>query len=169
MWLHVRAYDQDRSVVFESGRYDYAESELPAHDAAPGDPDYDQYLRPWEARHATSPALAALAGVVAGPTQHLLLANVREHDNRIPPRGWVKADYDAVDATPVPDSYPEGQYWDDIVYPVGPDAVRAEVSLYYQTATREYIEFLRDANVTNAAGPILYDLWDVYIVRCPWR
>jgi len=162
MWLHVRAYDEDRNVVFESGRYDFAEAQLPGVHAELGDPDYDASLHTWETLHGTSPALAALLGIAPGTTQHLTLANVREHDNRIPPRGWVKAQYDAVDATPIPDDYPEGQYWEDVVYPVGAGAVKAEVSLYYQTATREYIEFLRDENVTNAAGPILYDLWNTY-------
>ena len=34
------------------------------------------------------------------------------------------------------------------------------MKLYYQTASREYVEFLRDENITNAAGPILFDLWN---------
>src|SRR5262249_35881746 len=38
-------------------------------------------------------------------------------------------------------------------------AVAAEVTLYYQTASREYVEFLRDANTTTAAGSILFELW----------
>jgi hypothetical protein len=33
------------------------------------------------------------------------------------------------------------------------------VVLYYQTSSREYIEFLRDANTTNDRGEVLYDLW----------
>ena len=47
-----------------------------------------------------------------------------------------------------------------MTYPVGPDAVQAEVVLYYQTTTREYVEFLRDENTTTAAGNILFDLWN---------
>jgi hypothetical protein len=42
---------------------------------------------------------------------------------------------------------------------VGRAATRAEVTLYYQTASREYVEFLRDEDVTTAAGGILHDLW----------
>jgi hypothetical protein len=57
-------------------------------------------------------------------------------------------------------SFADGQYWDDTVYPVGPDAVSAEVTLYYQTASKEYVEFLRDENTTNVAGNFLYDLWN---------
>ncbi len=73
----------------------------------------------------------------------------------------------AVDAEPVGQTYADGQYWDEVVYPVGAEAVRAEVTLYYQTASREYIEFLRDENVTNAAGPILFDLWDQHDKSTP--
>jgi hypothetical protein len=81
-------------------------------------------------------------------------------DNRIPPRGFTVAGYQAFDGEPIPASYADGEYWDDTVYPVGGTAVRAEVVLYYQTASRDYVEFLRDENITNSAGPILFDLWD---------
>jgi hypothetical protein len=33
------------------------------------------------------------------------------------------------------------------------------VTLYYQTVSKEYVEFLRDENVTNAAGLDFYNLW----------
>ncbi len=33
------------------------------------------------------------------------------------------------------------------------------VTLYYQTTTKEYMEFLRDTNVTNNAGQHIYDRW----------
>jgi hypothetical protein len=34
-----------------------------------------------------------------------------------------------------------------------------EATLYYQTTSKEYIEFLRDENVTNSAGLDLYNAW----------
>jgi flagellar hook assembly protein FlgD len=33
------------------------------------------------------------------------------------------------------------------------------VTLYYQPTSKEYVEFLRDANTTNSAGQDLYDGW----------
>jgi len=33
------------------------------------------------------------------------------------------------------------------------------VILLYQTTSKEYVEFLRDANTTNSAGQTMYDLW----------
>jgi hypothetical protein len=104
-----------------------------------------------------SPEVAALAGVEPGRSFHFVLNNMRLKDTRIPPRGFANA---AFDGEPVGASYADGQYWDDVVYPVGRDATRAEVTLYYQTASREYVEFLRDENVTTSAGGILYDLWE---------
>jgi hypothetical protein len=160
MWLWVRAYDANRAVVFESGRYVFATADLPGYGAIPSDPDYDPNLHVWETIHGTSPALAAIANTTAGPSQHLILGNTREKDNRIPPRGFTNAAYDAFDGAPVGQAYVDGQYWDDVTYPVGANAVQAEATLYYQTASREYVEFLRDENTTNAAGPILFDLWD---------
>ncbi len=150
MWLHVRAFDGARNVVFESGRYVFATGELVP----------DAHLQVWETIHGMSPAVAATFGTTPGPSQHLVMNNVREKDNRIPPRGFTNAAYDAFDGEPVGAGYADGQHWDDVTYPVGAAAVGAEVTLYYQTTSREYVEFLRDTNVTNAAGNLLFDLWD---------
>lgn len=55
-------------------------------------------------------------------------------------------------------SYAPGQYWDDTVYTL-PDATeRVLVTLYYQTASKEYVEFLR-AN-GGPDGSTLGTLWD---------
>ena len=161
MWLHVRAFDADGAVVFESGRYDTADAGIVGYEAAPSDPDYDPNLYVWETLQGMSADVALATGNVAGPGFHLALNNVREFDNRIPPRGFTNAAYDAVDASPVGKAYPDGQYWDDVDYPVGAGAVRAEVVLYYQTTTKQLVEFLRDENVTTTDGTIMYDLWEL--------
>ena len=160
MWLHVRAFDAKRNLVLESGRYVFATAELLGHGAVPPDPDHDPYLHVWEAEQGISPAIAAVVGKPAGRSFHLSLNNVRLKDNRIPPRGFTNAAFEAFDGHPVGATYADGQHWDEVVYPVGPGAVRAEVTLYYQTTTREYVEFLRDENTTTAAGNVLFDLWN---------
>lgn len=160
MWLHVRAVDRDRNVVFESGRYVFETAEIVGEHAVPGDPDYDPDLHVWKAVQGISPAAALAFGVTPGPSSHLVMNNVRELDNRIPPRGFTNAGFEAFDGHPVGATYADGQYWDEVTYPVGAAAVRAEVTLYYQTTTREHVEFLRDNNTTNAAGNILFDLWN---------
>jgi len=160
MWLHVRAFDAKRNLLLESGRYVYATAALVGHGALPPDPGYDPHLQVWEAEQGISPAVAAVVGKPAGRSFHLSLNNVRLKDNRIPPRGFTNAAYEAFDGHPVGATFADGQHWDDVVYPVGPSAVRAEVTLYYQTTTREYVEFLRDENTTTAAGNVLFDLWN---------
>jgi hypothetical protein len=160
MWLHVRAYDADGAVVFESGRYDLPTATLVGHHALVSDPDYDPNLHVWEAIQGLSPSWAAALGMAPGPSPHLALNNARLYDNRIPPRGFVNAVFEAVDAEPVGQAYADGEYWDDVEYPVGASAVQAEVVLYFQTTAREYVEFLRDENVTNGEGLVLYDLWN---------
>jgi Cytochrome c554 and c-prime len=167
MWLHVRAFDGDRNVVFESGRYVFSTATLAGFHADPNDPDYDPTLHVWEAAYGISPDVAAATGLAAGQTSHLVLNNVRLFDNRIPPRGFTNATFEAFDGAPVGQAYADGQYWDDVVYPVGPSAEQAEVTLYYQTASREYVEFLRNENTTNAAGNILFDLWNDYNKSVP--
>jgi hypothetical protein len=167
MWLFVRAFDAERKVVFESGRYVFETGELVGYDASPMDGDYDPNLHVWEAIHGQSPAAAAAFGSSSGPSLHLVKNNVREKDNRIPPRGFTNAAFDAFDGAPVGQAYADGEFYDDVTYPVGANAVGAEVTLYYQTASREYVEFLRDTNATNAAGNILFDLWDQHGKSAP--
>ncbi|MGH7790660.1 MAG: hypothetical protein ACRERC_27615 [Candidatus Binatia bacterium] len=167
MWLHVRALDADRNVLLESGRYVFETATLAGHNAALMDPDYDPTLRVWEAVQGMDATVAAAVGLTAGRSQHLSLNNVRLKDNRIPPRGFTNAAFAAIDAEPIGAAYPDGQHWDEAAYPVGPDATSAEVTLYYQTASRDYIEFLRDENTTTAAGGILHDLWEQHNKSLP--
>jgi hypothetical protein len=39
---------------------------------------------------------------------------------------------------------------------------RVEAKLYYQTASKSFITFLRDENITNSAGTELYALWEAH-------
>ena len=51
------------------------------------------------------------------------------------------------------------QYWDDAIYTLPQGTASLRVSLYHQTTSREYIEFLRDENRTNDRGQIAHDVW----------
>ncbi|MFN2200874.1 MAG: hypothetical protein ACK2UO_06685 [Caldilineaceae bacterium] len=84
---------------------------------------------------------------------HFALATGRYKDNRIPPKGFDIANAAARLAEPVWQGVSEPGYFTDAEYAGGYDDVsldipagadRVEVSLYYQTTSREYIEFLRD-------------------------
>ncbi|HSG27143.1 MAG TPA: T9SS type A sorting domain-containing protein, partial [Candidatus Krumholzibacterium sp.] len=73
--------------------------------------------------------------------------------------GFTNANFEAIQSPVVAHVYEDGQYWDTTPYslPVAADSV--VVTLYYQTTTREYVEFLRDENVTNSTGQDLYNSW----------
>jgi Cytochrome c554 and c-prime len=150
MWLEVRAFDAKRRVVFESGRYVFETATL-VDDPSP---------HVWEASQGIDEEFAEAIGLPAGKSFHLVLNNVVLHDNRIPPRGFTNAAFAAFDAGPVGASYADGQHWDDVTYAVGADAAGAAVTLWYQTASREYVEFLRDEDRTTANGALLHDLWE---------
>ncbi len=149
VWLHVRAVDATGAAVFESGRWDPGTGELPE----------DPQLKVYETHPGLSPGLAAALGMPAGPSFHFVLSDTVYSDNRIPPRGFTNAAYEEIQSPPVGHVYADGQYWDDTPYFLPQTAETAHVALLYQTTTKEYVEFLRDANTTNSAGDDLYAAW----------
>jgi hypothetical protein len=84
---------------------------------------------------------------------HFALATDRYKDNRIPPKGFrineaatrlAQPRWHGADA---PDYFTAAEYaggYDDADLTIGIGADYVEVNLYYQTTSREYIEFLRD-------------------------
>jgi hypothetical protein len=149
IWLHVKAYDESMVQVYESGAYD------PATGVLTHDPD----LKVYEIHPGISTRLASLIGLPAGESFHFVLNDSVYFDNRIPPRGFTNAAFETIQSPPVGYNYPDGQYWDDTDYVLPPTARFVEATLYYQSTSKEFIEFLRDENVTNNAGQVMYDLW----------
>jgi hypothetical protein len=156
VWIRVRAVDAAGQPVFESGAYDFGTAEL-AH---------DEQLKIYEIHPGVSPGLAAAVSFPAGPSFHFVLSDTVYTDDRIPPRGYTYAGFQAVQSPPVGYDYPDGQYWDDTEYFLPVEAETAYVTLYYQSTSKEYVEFLRDANQTNSAGQDLYNAW-VAQGKCP--
>ena len=148
MWLTVRAFDAAGSQVYVSGAYAAATGILAE------DPD----LKVYEVKQGLTPELATGLGKTPGESFHFVLNNSVVKDNRIPPRGYTVAAFDEVGLLPVGAVYTDGQFWDETVYPLPADAVAMTAVLYYQTASREYVEFLR-AN-GGADGAMLGELWD---------
>ena len=148
MWLNVLFLDAAGAVLAERGAYDMSTATLSMADTTV-----------FEARHGLDANMAATTGLPQGESFHFALNNTIVKDNRIPPRGYTLDAFTAVQAEPVAEHYPEHHYWHDTTYPVPIGAVSAQVRLYHQTTTREYIEFLRDQNTTNSAGQIAYDQW----------
>jgi hypothetical protein len=86
-------------------------------------------------------------------TFHFVLGTDRYKDNRIPPKGFRIGEAAARHSVPVWERTAAPNFFTAPEYEGGYDAVelalptsmaRVEVNLYYQTTSREYIEFLRD-------------------------
>lgn len=138
-WLHVEFLDAQGNVIAESGRYDFDTGVL--HE----DPQAKIY-RVKLAQGTT-------------PTFHMVLANNVLSDNRIPPMGFSRARFAQFNIAPVGANYRDGQFWDDTAYTLPPGTVRVRATLYFQAMTKEYVEFLRDANTTDDWGERLYQAW----------
>lgn len=142
IWLNVRGYDAAGRLVFESCAYD------PDNGILQQDPQCKVY----EAK------LGIDNGLTVTESFHFIRNNTVLKDNRIPPRGYTVAAYDQPGLRPVGATYADHQHWDDTVYEL-PDEVASVVAvLYYQTASKEYIDFLRTQGGED--GAILGQMWD---------
>jgi hypothetical protein len=155
MWLNLKAYDIDNNLIYESGMYDPATGIL----------TIDSNLKIYEAKQGLTVELAGWlnqqAGqniYSAGESFHFVLNNTVIKDNRIPPRGYTQAAYNRPGLQPIGASYADGQYWDDTIYTLPPETERVVATLYYQTASKEYIDFLRTYGGLD--GQTLGTLWD---------
>ncbi|MFT5424343.1 MAG: hypothetical protein ACI89L_002138 [Phycisphaerales bacterium] len=149
MWLNIRFLDAGGLPVAEHGAYDNATAVLTTGNT-----------QVWDGRLGVGTAAAAALGVPAGEGFHFALSNEWVKDNRIPPLGFTNAGFEAVQAAPIGAVYADGQHWDDNSFAVPVGAASAEVRLFYQTSSLEYITFLRDENFTDSNGQTL---WDQYV------
>ncbi|MEX0330265.1 MAG: Ig-like domain-containing protein [Puniceicoccaceae bacterium] len=150
IWLNVQFYDALDTLIGESAAYD----------ASTGVLTKDAEATVYEIHPGIGENIAGVVGLPVGPSLHFVLNNEVFEDNRIPPRGFTNAAFEAFGGAPVGHHYDDYQYWDEPAYVVPTGAVRAEVKLYYQSTSKEFIEFLRDENTTNSKGQEMFDLWD---------
>jgi hypothetical protein len=142
IWLNVRAFDAGGRLIFESGAYDL-ETGVLAQDAQ---------IKVYEAK------LGIDDGSAITETFHFVLNNRVLKDNRIPPRGYTVAAFDQPGLRPVDAAYADGQHWDETVYRLPDAAASVVATLYYQTSSKEYIDFLRARG--GADGALLGQMWD---------
>jgi len=152
IWIELEVFDGVGAEVFESGEYEASEGTL----------EHDPYLKVYEIEPGISPSLASALGLTAGPSYHFVLNDTIYFDNRIPPRGFTNAAFEAIQSPSVGYSYPDGQYWDDTEYPLPSTAREVRATLYYQTTSKEFVEFLRDENTTNFWGDSLHAMWTAF-------
>jgi hypothetical protein len=150
MWINVKFLGPGGVLLAERGSYDAATATLSESDT-----------KVYEAKLGLDADIAQLTGKPGGPAFRLALSNKIFKDNRIPPMGFANAAFEQVQAGHVPSGqYADGQHWDDVPFGVPPGARTALVTVYHQTTSRPYIEFLRDANTSNNAGQIAFQLWE---------
>lgn len=146
-WLNVKFFDAAGELIDEHGAYDPATATLD-----------DSDTKVYRARHGISDAIATATHLPLGTENHLALNNVKVFDNRIPPRGFTNAAFASAGAAPVGYTYADGQHWDDSTFSVPTGAATAAVTFYFQTSTKEYMEFLRDTAL-DGSGLTVYNLW----------
>jgi len=165
MWIHLEAEDVIGTTIYESGAYDVSTGILTA----------DADVQIYEAKLGISPGLAGDLGAGSGGVSfHFALNDSIYKDNRIPPLGYTQAAFDLFGGTPVdPDwdgpgpRYPDGQNWDVVTYALPGETHKVRATLYYQSTTKEYVEFLRDENTTDSTGQDMYDIWNTYGKSAP--
>jgi hypothetical protein len=156
VWLNVKFYDENTMLTAESGAYDFDTGELRR----------DASAKIYEVHPGIDTNISGLLGLDAAASLHFVLNNKIYEDNRIPPRGFANAAFAAFGGEPVGHHYDDGQYWDDTLYPLPDGTVRAEVKLYYQSTSKEFVEFLRDHNHSDTRGQELFQLWNNH-GKCP--
>jgi hypothetical protein len=150
MWLEVVGYDQAGNVVYHSGAYDETTGTLTQDGDLAWFGTWQGLSEDWATALGVNPETFHF---------HLALNNEVQFDNRIPPRGFNHVAFQAASIAPVGAVYADGQYWADVQYTLPEEVFVVTVTLRYQLASRDYIDFLREANDTNEAGELLYDLW----------
>jgi hypothetical protein len=149
MWINVKFLDASSNLIAESAAYD----------AATGDLGHDSEAKIYHIEPGMTSEVASIAGLPEGKSLHFVLNNMVVMDNRIPPRGFTNANFAAFGGPPVGYTYADGQYWDETNYVVPAGAASVQVNLYYQSTSKEFVEFLRDENTTNTLGQEMYDIW----------
>lgn len=150
MWLNVTFFDAGGQIAGEVNPYEPLVTER--------DPSgLDRFVSGgtlrvtrddlvWEAKMSSS-----LTG--EADTFHFVLVTGRSKDNRIPPKGFDLTEAAARLSLPVqagadaPALFTEAEYaggYDEVQIAAPPGAVTWRAKLFYQTTSREYVEFLRD-------------------------
>ena len=154
MFVNIKVYNGS-SLVYEVNPYDYSIGTLKGMStedsiSSPVIVDNMKEIHKDELVYETK-----LGSTVTGEkkTFHFALATHQFKDNRIPPKGFNIAGAAVRLCVPywqgiaAPEYFTAAEYaggYDEVALQVPVNATRIEVKLYYQTTSREYIEFLRD-------------------------
>jgi len=156
MWLNLQVKDVNGALVFESGAYDTDTGILTVDSQARV---YEILQGIWNHQGTNECDVEDSDG---DAMFHFVLNDCIAKDNRIPPLGFQPAttgDPNGYEMRPVAATYPEASpgvlvNYDTVNYtvpvPVGTTGpLTATARLYYQTSSKDYIEFLRDQAIDN--------------------
>ena len=157
IWINIIGRDPYGNKIFESGMYDADSAIL----------QYDNQLKIYEMFQGLTDSAAMQLGLSPGSSFHFILNDTTVFDNRIPPRGFTNAGFELRLAQPVGVTYADSQYWDDTRYILPESTIEVNATLFYQTISKEYVEFLRDENIGNSWdwnnwGSKLYQAWETH-------
>jgi MYXO-CTERM domain-containing protein len=146
----VDPHDHESEPVFLAGGYD----------AATGHIQEEPKTRVYRAQHGRWNGQAGEA------EEHIALHDMVLSDSRIPPKGFVPSittmplgEIDFKDGGGGYRDYDEATF--SLTAPAGlTGAFILSARVYYQSMTREYAEFLRDANTTSSHGEALYAIYE---------
>lgn len=147
MWIYIKAVNQSGEILFESGKYDWVLQDL----------IMDPYIKIYETKQGITSELASQLGVTSGESFNFILNNTILKDNRIPPRGVTSLEYNQPGLVPVGADYADNQYWDITDYPIPLETSSVTVILYYQVASKDYVQFL--GNSGGYDGLVLESIW----------
>jgi hypothetical protein len=158
MFIGIKVYGPDTSLIYEINPYDAAAGTLKGLNVAGSPP-----LGANEVHLDDLVYEALMSSTLTGEqkTQHFILGDQRYKDNRIPPLGFDIAAAPTRQTEPVWQGTIDPGYFSTDEYAGGYDAITVtipitsaivDVSLYYQTTSREYVEFLR--REINAEAPL---------------
>ncbi|NDY42431.1 hypothetical protein G3N55_06190 [Dissulfurirhabdus thermomarina] len=182
MFVNIRAY-QGGSLVYEVNPYDAAAGTLKGLHYTYADPDgtlpAPAPLGPNEAYVDALVYELHPSSSLTGEAEsfHFALATGRYKDNRIPPKGFRVAEAAARLCLPVdhgqdaPGLYTAEEYaggYDQVSLSIPPGADYVEITLYYQTTSREYVEFLRDeikGTATTLSSPTPSGEPQAYVIQ----
>jgi hypothetical protein len=153
MFVNIKAYDSGDNLIYEVNPYSDTIGTLKGLDPtySPNSPP----LGPNETYHDELVYEMHPSSTLTSETKtfHFALATGRYKDNRIPPKGFRIAEASERLVEPVwhgtitPDYFTTDEYaggYDEASLTIIPAAASIEINLYYQTTSREYVEFLRD-------------------------
>ncbi len=147
MWLNVQARDANNNLIWESGAYDPATAVL----------THDSQIKIYETLQGIWDGSQCVTEEPGGRKLfHFMLNNCVAKDNRIPPLGFISN----IEMKPVAYSYPANPQhsaelvnWDITNYSIPLNGATLPVivtaTLNYQTASKEYIDFLATEAVNN--------------------